>query len=177
MNRTITITYMAVLLTFAVVIHTVESMLPPPLPLPGAKLGLANIITLLALIFYGLKGGLVISLGKSLLTSFFTGTFMGPGLLLSAGAGLTSCVIMALLLPLERREVVSVVSVSVTGAVMHNLTQLFLASVVVGQIFLLQSLFPLYVLIAVPTGIFTGFAVMYLRSITQKSLKSWKVNY
>ncbi len=177
MNRTLKITYLAMLLTFAVVIHTVEAMFPLPFPMPGVKLGLANIITLLTLLLYGLKEGLFISLGKSLLSSFFTGSFMGPGLALSAGGSVVSCLVMAAVIPLARKGAVSVVSVSVSGAVIHNLTQLLIASALLQQYFLFQSFFPAYILIAVPTGVFTGLAVIYLEKITQKSLKSLKENY
>ena len=71
------------LLTFAVVIHFVENLIPLPIPVPGAKIGLANIITLLTLLLYGLRSGLVIAAGRSLLGSLLAGGFMGFGFWLS----------------------------------------------------------------------------------------------
>ncbi|RQD73860.1 MAG: heptaprenyl diphosphate synthase, partial [Candidatus Syntrophonatronum acetioxidans] len=50
MNKTSKLVYLALLVTFAVVIHTIESALGITLLVPGAKLGLANIITLLTIL-------------------------------------------------------------------------------------------------------------------------------
>lgn len=177
MNRTLKITYVALLLAFAVVIHTVESLFPLPIPIPGAKLGLANIITLLTLRLYGLPSGLVIAAGRSLLSSFFTGKFLGPGFAMSLAAGVISCLVMYLLTRLEWRGSVSIISVSVSGAVMHNLVQLLVAGLLLWNFILIQGYFPFLVLLAVPTGIFTGIAADYLEGVTSRSLKSLYYNY
>lgn len=177
MNATRRITSLAMLLTFAVVIHTVEAFFPLPLPVPGVKLGLANIITLLTLLLFGLRGGLVISAGRSVLSSLFTGSFLGFGFMLSLAAGMLSCLAMALVIPAARRGLVSIISVSIVGAVIHNLVQLLIASVIMQNFMLLQGYFPFLVLLAVPTGFFTGAAAGYLEPVAKNSLKIWKVNY
>ena len=114
------LTYMAVLVTFAVVIHTVEAALPLPMPVPGVRLGLANIITLLAIVLYGLRSGLTVSILRTLLGSFFTGSFLGFGFWLSLTGGIAACLVMALAVMLFRRGTISLVSVSILGAVTHN---------------------------------------------------------
>ena len=77
------LTYMAVLVTFAVVIHTVEAALPLPMPVPGVKLGLANIITLLAIVLYGLRSGLIVSILLNPARQLFSGSFLSFGFWLS----------------------------------------------------------------------------------------------
>ena len=171
MSGTLKITYLALLLTFAVVIHTVEALFPLPFPLPGAKLGLANVITLLTLRLYGWGSGLVIAGGRSVLSSFFTGKFLGPGFMMSLTAGTISCVAMYLLFKMERRGNISIISVSVTGAVLHNVTQLTVAAIILQNSLLLQGYAPFLILIAIPTGVFTGLAAHYLEELTTRNLK------
>ncbi|HED24647.1 MAG TPA: Gx transporter family protein [Firmicutes bacterium] len=169
-NRLSYLTYIALLVTFAVVIHTVEAALPLPMPVPGVRLGLANIITLLTLVIFGLRSGLFVVIMRTLLGSLFVGGLFGFGFWLSVTAGVTSCLAMALVLILRRKEIVSMISVSVTGAAVHNLTQLTMASLIIGNLDLLRGYLPLLLLLSVPTGIFTGLAAHYLEGITGKIL-------
>lgn len=162
------LTYMAVLITFAVVIHTVEAALPLPMPVPGVRLGLANIITLLTIVLYGVRSGILVAVLRAILGSFFTGGFLGFGFWLSLSGGVAGCLVMALAVLLVKREVISLVSVSVLGAVTHNLAQLAAASLIVSNFALLRGYFPLLLLLAVPTGIFTGMAAHYLEGITRR---------
>ncbi|MFY9114509.1 MAG: Gx transporter family protein [Dethiobacteria bacterium] len=170
MRSTVKITNLAMLLTFAVVIHFVENLIPLPIPVPGAKIGLANIITLLTLLLYGLRSGLVIAAGRSLLGSLLAGGFMGFGFWLSFVASIVSCTIMALFIPLLRRGNITAVSISIIGAVFHNLTQLTVAAVIMQNAVLFQGYFPLLVLVALPTGLLTGVAAVYLENITRDRL-------
>jgi len=54
--------YLSLLVSFGIVLHIVEAFIPLPIYIPGAKLGLANIITLLVLVLYGFKDGLIVSI-------------------------------------------------------------------------------------------------------------------
>ncbi len=164
------LTYMAVLITFAVVIHTVEAALPLPMPVPGVRLGLANIITLLTIALYGVRSGLLVAVLRTLLGSFFTGTFLSFGFWLSLSGGVLSCLVMALGMLLVKRGVISLLSVSVLGAASHNLGQVAVASLIVANFTLLRGYYPLLLLLAVPTGFFTGLAAHYLEGITRRVL-------
>jgi heptaprenyl diphosphate synthase len=170
-NRLNYLTYLAVLITFAVVIHTVEAALPLPMPVPGVRLGLANIITLLTLILFGLRSALLVSVLRSVIGSLFVGGLFGFGFWLSITAGVTSCVVMALVLILQKKGLISLVSVSVIGAAVHNLTQLTLAALIISNMALLQGYYPLLLLLSVPTGIFTGLAAAYLEGVTLRMIK------
>ena len=174
MNKTLKLTNIAMLMTFAVVIHFVENLIPLPLPVPGVKIGLANIITILTLTIYGFGSGMLVAVGRSVLGSFFTGSFLGFGFWLSFSAAATSCVAMALVMPLREKGYFTLVSVSIIGAVVHNITQLTIASVIMQNIILLQGYLPLLIILAVPTGLLTGLAAQYLENITRKNLKMIK---
>lgn len=162
------LTYMAVLITFAVVIHTVEAALPLPMPVPGVRLGLANMITLLTIVLYGLRSGLLVSILRTVLGSLITGGFLGFGFWLSLSGGIAACLVMALAVVLAKRGYLSLLSVSVLGAATFNLAQLAAASAIIANRALLQGYYPLLLILSVPTGIFTGLAAIYLEGITRR---------
>ncbi len=139
------------------VLHIAEGLLPPPIPLPGVKIGLANVVTLVALFLFG--GGVAsgVSLFRVILGSLFSGTFLGVAFFLSLGGGLSSLAAMYLV----RGKGVSPLWVSIAGALAHNFGQWIVAS------FYLQSraLFfylPVLLLLAVPSGILVGYLGMLL---------------
>lgn len=170
-NRLKYLTYLALLITFAVVIHTVEAALPLPMPVPGVRIGLANIITLLTLILFGLRSGLLVAVIRSVLGSIFVGGLFGFGFWLSITAGVMSCLVMALVLVFQKKGLVSLISVSVIGAAVHNLTQLSMASIIIASFDLLRGYFPFLLLLSVPTGLFTGFAAFYLEGVTERMIR------
>lgn len=67
------ITNLALFTAMALAISLLEHYIPLPIPIPGAKLGLSNIILLVGLYFYGLKAGLTIGILKSFLLILITG--------------------------------------------------------------------------------------------------------
>ena len=71
----------ALFVALACVLQISESLIP--LPIPGLRLGLANILTLTALVMLGFRAALEITLMRTILSSFITGTFMSPGFILS----------------------------------------------------------------------------------------------
>jgi heptaprenyl diphosphate synthase len=161
MTNTRKITHLAMLITFALVIHTVEAALPMPMLVPGAKLGLANIITLLTFILYGFRSALLVTLIRTVLGSIFLGNFLGFGFYMSFSGGVVSTLAMAFGVYLWHKDRLSLVAVSILGAVAHNTAQVGMASLLIGNINLLKLYLPLLLLLAIPTGFFTGLAVVY----------------
>jgi heptaprenyl diphosphate synthase len=163
MTKTSKLTRLAVLVTFALAIHTVEASLPLPLPVPGARLGLANIITLLTFVLFGFRSALLVTVVRTVLGSVFIGTFPGFGFILSFSGGVVSTLAMAAGVALWRRGRLSLVAVSIMGAVFHNTAQVAAASVLIGNVNLLKLYLPLLLVLAIPTGFFTGLAVVFTR--------------
>jgi heptaprenyl diphosphate synthase len=82
----------AALAALAITIHVAESALPSPLP--GVKPGLANVITLVALMMYGWKVAAWVAFLRVLVGSLFIGTFLSPAFMLSFSGALCSIAIL-----------------------------------------------------------------------------------
>ena len=114
----------AVLSAYALVLYGFEGLVPTPIP--WLRLGLANIITLVALMLYGLRTAMTVTLIRVILASIFTGTFLGPAFMLSFAGGVSSTAAMGLTY-LVFRNLFGPVGLSLVGALFHNLAQLTLA--------------------------------------------------
>lgn len=168
MNKTSKLVYLALLITFAVVIHTIESMLAIPIPIPGAKLGLANIITLLAILLYGFRSGMVVAVMRCAISFLIIGNPFTFTLSLSGAIFSTS--VMGLGYVLYKKKLINVLTISVLGAAAHNFAQVIMASLVIKQPQLITFYLPVLLLVAVPTGVFTGLAATYLYKIISKNV-------
>lgn len=120
------------------------------LPLPGAKLGLANLATLIALELDGLGAAVTVSILRVILAGFFSGTL--GAFWFSLGGALLSLVGMAIG---RRLPGVSLVGVSMVGAVCHNAGQLLVLRLLMPGAGV-AALLPWLILLAVPAGAITG---------------------
>ncbi len=147
----------ALLVAVACVLQIAESMIPHPMP--GLRLGLAGMLTLIALVTLGFGYALQIAILRTILSSFIMGTFMSPTFMLSAGGAVVSTFAMALALRLSCRHRsfgLSVVGVSVVGAVTHNSVQLVLAYLLLVRHRAIFAFYPWLVIGAVVVGWITG---------------------
>jgi heptaprenyl diphosphate synthase len=115
---------MGLLFALAAALSVLESMVPLPLPLPGIKLGLSNVVTMFCVLSLGGKKAFTLAVLKALFALLVRGLSAG---LLSLSGGLLSVALMLLALCLSRGKA-SYLLVGVTGAVAHNLGQLAAAS-------------------------------------------------
>ncbi len=145
------LTLCALLAALALALSYVEGMFPAPLPLPGVKLGLANIVTLFALCALGAPYALAILLVRVLLGAMFAGN--ASALLYSLLGGLAALGVMALLVRAKR---LSVYGVSIGGAAAHQCGQVAAAIVTLGSLAPLAYL-PALLVVSVFTGALTGF--------------------
>ena len=158
--------FLAMLVAMGTALHVVEALLPIPLPIPGVKLGLANIVTLLAIYLYGFRDGLTVALMRVLLGSLIGGVFLSPGFLLGASGAVVSTLVMAILLRYTR--CFSVIGISMAGAVGHNVGQLLAACLLLQSAAIFFYL-PVLLLAGIPSGLFTGYV---LKSLLEQSEKS-----
>lgn len=113
------------LTALAFILSYVESLVPVTLGIPGVKLGLANLVVVIALYTLDLKGAFVISVVRIVLSGLtFGGLF---SMLYSLAGGLLSFAVMAIL---SRKKLFGTVGVSVCGGVAHNIGQLLVAMAV-----------------------------------------------
>ena len=148
------LTTTAILVALASILHAVEALLPLPYVVPGAKLGLANIVALYAVMSLGLGQALAISFLRTLLGGLMSGTFLNFGYYLSTAGALVSTVVMYAAYRRAQGRI-SVVGVSVIGAFTHNLAQLLAAALLMRQTGVLFYL-PALLFFAIPTGVFVG---------------------
>jgi heptaprenyl diphosphate synthase len=154
MSKAKKIAFCAVMIALALALSYAERFIPLQLviPMPGIKLGLANVVTLVAL--YRLKGryALAILVPRCILGALFGGGI--TGLAFSLTGGLLALLVMSLA---KRAPVFSVYGVSVLGAAAHNMGQIFAAMVLLRSVYVAAYL-PWLLIAAVVTGILTGAA-------------------
>lgn len=118
----------AVLVAISCVLQIAESLIPHPIP--GLRLGLANVMTLIALVTLGFGPALEVAVLRTILSSFIMGSFMSPAFILSFSGAFVSTLVMGLLywlLGFHRHYRLSIVGISILSALSHNLVQLCLA--------------------------------------------------
>jgi len=144
----------AVLAAYGLALSGLERLLP--MPIPWLRLGLANIITLVALMLYGFGTALNVTLIRVILASLFTGTFLGPAFILSFGGGIASTAAMGLAHKLFR-NLFGPVGLSLIGACFHNMAQLLLAYFLfIQRIEAILIISPIILLIGTLTGVANG---------------------
>ena len=152
----------AVLAALALGLSTLENLFPVSLviPLPGVKLGLANIVTVFALYELGAAEALAILVTRCLLGGLFSGT--ATALLFSLLGGLCA---MGIMIFLKRCHRLSVYGVSIGGAAAHNVGQILAAVITLGNTMVVGYL-PFLLAVALITGSLTGFVVSLLLRAT-----------
>ena len=148
---------LAVLTAMGLIMFMVESLFPP-LILPGAKMGLSNIFSLLTVFVLGPTEAIILVVIRTILGSIFTGNV--STLMYSLTAGLVSVVVSVILVEFVYPKV-SIIAISVVAAVMHNLTQNIVFCLVSNtpEMF---SYMPWLALLGVVAGIIVGFAVWFI---------------
>ena len=168
MSRTFKTIYLALLTAQSLALFLFEGLIPLPFLAPGAKLGLANLITVAAL--YTLprwQDALLVVLVRVFLATMFGG---GPAILLySLAGGLLS---FAIMVGLRRSRRLSILGVSAAGGFAHNLSQLLIASLVMESPDLL-----LYLPILGPCGILTGLLIGLCASLILQKLPTHLLAY
>lgn len=148
----------AIFVAAAVVLGVIESLIPVNFQVPGAKLGLGNIMVLTCLYYFQGKDAFALVLLKSVLTSFLLGTF--SSFLFSFFGALFSFVVMYALMRIGNKRF-SQIGISVAGGITHNIGQLTAATFVLGTSKIFYYL-PFLMLTGIVTGIFVGMAARYL---------------
>ncbi len=165
--KTKKLVFLALMTALSLCIWVVEAQIPAPIPVPGVKLGLANIITLAAMRLLGRREAAAVLAARIVLGSLFAGSF--SAILFSLAGGLLAWSAMALALPrFDAGRQLWIVSVF--GAVAHNLGQL-LAALAVTKTPALVWYAPALLAAAVVTGVFTGLAAQALCKALGKKIR------
>lgn len=167
--KTRRIVIIALLVGLGLILHLVENMLPLTYIIPGAKLGLANLVNLLGLILFGFFAGLQILLLRIFLGSLLAGTFMTINFYLSLSGGLLGYLIMGLFF-YYFKDKFSIIGLSLLGAVFHNVGQIVTAFFIISNDAIFYYL-PYLILLALPTGFGVGLIVIFTYNYLPTELK------
>ena len=149
MKRVQKLTLFAMLCALAIVFHYVESMVVIPLPVPGFRLGLANILSLIALYYFDARALLTIGIVRVLFASLLSGMLFATSFWLSLAGMLLSALTMTIA---RRCSCFSIYGVSVLGSAAHCVAQVMVVTWIYQQFFM-QALLPILVALSIPTGL------------------------
>ncbi len=150
-----------ILVALAFIFSYLESLFPVLIPIPGIKLGLANLVTVIALYTIGEKAAFFISILRILLSGFaFSGIFP---MIYGLAGGILSFLGMVFL---KQKKCCSLYGVSMAGGALHNIGQIGIAAIVLKS----SSIFT-YLGILLPAGVLTGGVIGVIASKVLQSLK------
>ena len=159
------LTELAVLTAVSLIIFIVELQIPNPFPIPGIKLGLANIITVYAVYHYKAHEVAAMVAVRLILGAVFTGNFTA---LLYSASGAFLCLVGMLILRRFIDEKHLWIA-SVFGAVLHNTGQMA-AALLVTQTVQLFLYYPFLLVSGCLSGAFTGLCAQLITA----RIKGWK---
>lgn len=149
MTKSGKIAYGAMLVALAMIFSYVESLIPITIGIPGIKLGVANLVTVLGVFFLGPCEVLTVVIMRIFLVGFMFGN--GVSIIYSLAGGLLSLTVMLII---KKTDKFSMVSVSVAGGISHNIGQLLAAAIVLKSTAVVYYLPPLLV-----AGTLTGLLI------------------
>ena len=154
------VAYFGVFTALALIFSYVETLIPVNLGIPGVKLGLANLIIVVALYKMRLSEAYLLSVVRVLLAGFIFGNYFS--IIYSLAGGLLSLTVMALL---KKWGGFSLQGISIAGGVFHNIGQLIVAAVVV-ETFSVTYYFPVLLV----AGLLTGLVIVIVAEMMLKRL-------
>ena len=151
----------------AIVLGIIESMIPIKLPIPGMKLGLANIMIVIGLYYLDVKDMFFVIMLKTFLTTLLLGTFSMfaygfVGALLSY-----ICMVSAFKV---LKEKISLIGISMIGGVMHNIGQ-----IIVAMILIKTKAIAYYMMFLLPIGLLTGVVIGLVAKLVMSRLNEFQL--
>lgn len=145
------VAYFGVFTALALIFSYVESLIPFQIGIPGIKLGLANLIIVIALYKLSLKETWILTVTRVLLSGFIFGNYFS--IIYSLAGASLSLAVMAIM---KKRSGFSVMGISLAGGTAHNIGQLIVAMIVV-ETYSVAYYFPVLLIAGVVTGLLIGF--------------------
>lgn len=137
----------------AIAIHVLESAIPSPIP--GIKIGLANVVTIVVLVHFGWRIAAWVSLLRVLIGSLIIGSFLSPTFILSLSGACASLTVIGLAYAIAKNHL-SALGYSVLAAIAHIMAQFWVAYWLFIPHDALFHLLPILVTVAIITGIVNG---------------------
>lgn len=144
------LTLMTMLLAMSILLHMVEPALP--IPVPGVKLGLANIVGLITLFLFGVKEMITVNVMRVVMASLLRGILFGTGFWLSLSGVMLSTLVTILL---YKQNKLSKIGLSVASGAFHGIGQIG-ALILINNTVMMIYWLPMLWFSSVPTGYVTG---------------------
>jgi len=144
------LTLMTMLLAMSILLHMVEPALP--IPVPGVKLGLANIVGLITLFLFGVKEMVTVNVMRVVMASLLRGILFGTGFWLSLSGVMLSTIVTILL---YKQNKLSKIGLSVASGAFHGIGQIG-ALILINNTVMMIYWLPMLWFSSVPTGYVTG---------------------
>ncbi len=155
----------SMLAALALIFSYVEVLIPLPVPIPGVKIGIANLVILIAIYRLNFRYAFTINMVRIVIAGLlFSGVF---GMIYSLAGGILSILVMFLLYKTNK---FSMVGVSMAGGVTHNLGQLLTACVLM-QTPSLMSYFPVLLFSGLISGIVIGIVAYFVEKRLPKEVR------
>ena len=140
---------LGVYIALAMILSYVESLIPFSFGVPGIKLGLTNVVTVIMMYTYGIPGALGVAVLRAVLSGFMFGNAFS--IIYSVAGCVLSFIFMYIL---KKTNHFAIISVSAAGGVMHNVGQLIVAANVVKTYSVIY-----YAPVLIIAGVFTGIII------------------
>lgn len=155
------LTFLSVCVALAMILSYIESLIPPFVAVPGVKIGLANSVSLFILYAYGAREAACVSIIRVCLSALLFGSTVS--LIYSISGALLSLVGMIIL---KRIPLFNVLTVSVSGAVLHNAAQIICACLLMEN-----AAIAYYLPVLIISGTLAGVAIGTLSALLLKKLE------
>ncbi len=167
MKKTNKMIFLSLLVSVGLALSILESAIPIPIAMPGARLGLSNMVVLVTLIVFGFKEGIKVSMLKSTVLMLVTGSI--SSFIYSIAGAILSCIAMYVFYKFTPR-VFSLIGISIIGAASHNFAQVSVAVLMLNNT-RIYSYLPFLLLLSLFTGYFVGLSSIYIVANLKKNFQ------
>ena len=167
MKKTNKMIFISLLVSVGLALSVLESAIPLPISMPGARLGLSNMVVLVTLIVFGFKDGVKVGMLKSTVLMLVTGSI--PSFIYSISGAILSCIMMFLFYR-YLSGIFSLIGVSIIGAASHNFAQVSVAVLMLSNP-RIYSYLPFLLVVSLFTGYFVGMSSIYIVDNLKKNFR------
>ena len=150
--------FISILVSIGLALSVLESAIPLPIAMPGARLGLSNMVVLVTIVVFGFKDGIKVAMLKSTVLMLVTGSI--SSFIYSISGAILSCIMMYIAFRYWTK-LFSLIGVSIIGALSHNFAQVSVASAIMNNLRIYTYL-PFLMLMSLFTGYFVGLSSIFI---------------
>jgi len=167
MRKTNKMIFISLLVSVGLALSVIESAIPLPIALPGAKLGLSNMVVMVTLVVFGFKEGIKVAMLKSTVLMLITGSI--TSFFYSLSGAILSCIVMYIAYRYFSK-IFSLIGVSIAGAASHNFAQVSIAVIILNNP-RIYSYLPFLLITSLFTGYFVGLSSIYIVDNLRKNFR------